>query len=91
MIPHKQLEAHQRISVPDGRLTSHTSEQREKSGQDLLFSHYWVYWTTSRHHDTLSVSNHCHMGRQITKVRNTAIPCVPCVVVQSSKESLNCG
>lgn len=37
MIPHKQLEAHQHTSVPDRRLTSHTSEQeKKKSGCDLF-------------------------------------------------------
>lgn len=64
MIPHKQLEAHQHTSVPDRRLTSHTSEQKEKSGRDLQCGHKWVNWTPSHHH-RLSLPNQYHMDGQI--------------------------
>lgn len=39
MVSHKHLEAHQRTSAPDERLTSHTSKQ--KRGKCLRLSHKW--------------------------------------------------
>lgn len=67
MISHKHLEAHQRTSEPDERLTSHTFQAEEGK---VFAAQSQVAWTGQRHvtePQRGGVSNQYHVGKHITQ------------------------